>query len=95
MGTLTINYDRKYDTLYVDIPTEEPTYGEGGENGIVTFLGLESDRVLGFMIDNFKARLSQKRLSNKDIPIEMDIYDPLVLSLVYGEGNDQKTVIYS
>lgn len=85
MQTLAINYDRKYDTLYVDVPSEEPTYGTGGENGIVTFLGINSDKVLGFMVEEFKTKVSKKQITEKDIPINMNIFDPAVMSLVFND----------
>ena len=57
MSELAINYDKKYDILYVDIPSTEPKYGEAGDNGIVTFFGMESNKVLGFFIENFVAQM--------------------------------------
>ena len=94
MSMLTINYDRKYDTLYVGIPSEEPKYGTGGENGIVTFLGIDTDRVLGFMIEDFKARLTDNTIPEQEIPIAIDFNNPEIKSLVFGNGKDYKTVIY-
>ena len=93
MSELAINYDKKYDILYVDIPSTEPKYGEAGDNGIVTFLGMESDKVLGFFIENFKERYSKHQLKEDELPIHMDINDPIISSLVYGDGKTYKARI--
>ena len=93
MSELAINYDRKYDILYVDIPSAEPKYGEAGDNGIVTFLGLETDNVLGFFVENFKDKLSKHQLDSRELPIQMNIYDPVITSLVFGDGSKYKATL--
>lgn len=93
MSELAINYDRKYDILYVDLPSDEPTYGEEGKNGIVTFLGVDSDKIYGFLVENFKARLDNHQLEPNELPIHMNIYDPIISSLVYGDSQKYKAKI--
>lgn len=93
MSELAINYDRKYDILYVDIPSTEPKYGEAQENGIVTFLGMETDKVLGFFVENFRERVSNHQLDPDELPISMNIYDPVISSLVFGDGSTHRAKI--
>lgn len=93
MCQLAINYDKKYDILYVDIPSSEPTYGSGGESGIVTFHGMESDTVLGFLVENFKERLLNHKINSQDLPIQVNIYDPIITALINGDGSTYKATI--
>ena len=93
MSKLTINYDRKYDILYVDAPSDEPTYGEENGNGLVTFLGAETDSVLGFLLEDFKKRFLGNTIDENSLPLRFNLNDPAILSIISDNSRDYKATI--
>lgn len=49
-----IDYDSKYDVLYYTFGDTSNSYGEEGDNGIVSIKDIISDEILGYTIFNFK-----------------------------------------
>jgi len=80
--TLNLNYDKRYDVLYVRMPSEEAFYGNEDDNGIVTLLGTSTNEVRGVMIYGFARRLHDGKISSQDLPIPLDFYAPELQELL-------------
>ena len=73
MAKLDIDYDSKYDILRLMIPCDEPVYGDEDNNGIVTFVGVNTNKINGISIFGFINRLSTNKLDLNDLPVILDV----------------------
>lgn len=91
--TLNINYDKRHDVLYARMPSSEECYGDENDNGIVTFLGIDTDEIKGVAIYDFARRLRLNTLSAKDLPIPFDFYNPELQRLLSSAPEIYKCVL--
>lgn len=73
MAKLDIDYDSKYDILRLMIPCDEPVYGDEDDNGIVIFVGVNTNKINGISIFGFINRLSTNKLDLSNIPVILDV----------------------
>lgn len=82
MNQMSINYDRNHDVLYAKLPSSEACYGEENDNGIVTYFGMDTDKVLGVAIFGVKSKLQNKSNSLMDLPLKIDFKDPKIQTIL-------------
>ncbi|KXG78307.1 DUF2283 domain-containing protein [Thermotalea metallivorans] len=69
---LKINYDRKFDILYLSIGEPRPSYGEEETPGLVVLKDIETDEITGFTIFDFKKRVDTDSLNELNLPCKID-----------------------
>lgn len=74
---LLIDYDEKFDVLYISIDEPKPSYGEEDYEGIIIRRNLENDDITGVIIIDYRKR-------NKDI---IKTYLPFILDFDYVDRN--------
>lgn len=74
---LSIDYDEKFDVLYISIDEPKPSYGEEDYEGIIIRRNLENDDITGVTIIDYRKR-------NKDI---IKTYLPFILDFDYVDRN--------
>lgn len=62
MQTMKINYDHKYDTLYVAIADKTNSYGDDSTDGIILMRDMDTDVLTGFTIMRFLNKYRQGTL---------------------------------
>ena len=75
---LTINYDNRYDILYLRPNPFVPSYADENEEGITTLRSIEDDTPVGMVIDGFKKLALSKELSNNCLPFSIDFSNPKI-----------------
>ena len=60
---LSLNYDEKFDVLYLGFADKRNSYGEENDKGVVTFRDFCSNEITGVTIFGFKERF--EGLSNR------------------------------
>ena len=50
MQTMKIDYDRRFDTLYVAVSSNLNSYGDDSSNGVVIMRDMDTDAVTGITI---------------------------------------------
>ena len=53
MQTMKIDYDRRFDTLYVAVSSNLNSYGDDSSNGVVIMRDMDTDAVTGITILSF------------------------------------------
>lgn len=71
MSTLTINYDKKNDILYVSIGEPIASISEEISDGIYLRRSIETDEISGVTILDYKYKIDNK--INIDLPKEIDL----------------------
>lgn len=79
---LKINYDKKFDVLYVTIGEPKPSYGDEETPGLVILKDINTDEITGVTIFDFKKRLENNMIDELNIPIKLDI-DHCISSIIY------------
>ncbi len=69
---LSLNYDKKFDVLYISIGEPKPSYGDESIDGIVILHSIANDDVTGVTIFDFKKRLNENSLKDLNLPINID-----------------------
>lgn len=80
---LNLNYDRKFDILYVRFQPYTPSYGEDDGNGVVTYYDIETDNVTGMALFDAKKRLEDGAINSIGLPIPIDMSCDTIRSLIY------------
>jgi uncharacterized protein YuzE len=70
---LKIDYDSKFDILYISIGNPVPSYGEEKTPGLVVLKNIETDEITGITIFDFMRRVKDNTMKDLEIPIEIDI----------------------
>lgn len=74
---LKINYDQKFDVLYIKIGDSKSSYGDEDVPGLVVFRNIETDVITGITIFDFKKRMNDKSILDLDLPIDIDLKSDL------------------
>lgn len=82
MSTLNLNYDAKYDILYVRLSNYSPSYGDE-DDGIVTFYSIETDNITGMAIYNAKQKILEGSINGSLLPIPVDLNAAAIHRLLY------------
>lgn len=72
---LKINYDNKFDILYISIENPVPSYGEEEIPGLVILRSIETDELTGVTIFDFIKKVNNNKINELKMPIEIDIND--------------------
>lgn len=70
---LKLNYDNKFDILYISIGNPAPSYGEENTAGLVILRNIETDELTGITIFDFGKRVNSNTINELNIPTEIDI----------------------
>lgn len=70
---LKLNYDNKFDILYISIGEPVPSYGNEDIPGLVVLKNIVTDELAGVTIFDFKKRVNNNTINDLDMPIEIDI----------------------
>lgn len=70
---LKINYDKKFDILYISIGTPIPSYGDEEIPGLVVLKSIETGELTGITIFDFKKKVEDKTINEIKMPIEIDV----------------------
>lgn len=70
---LKINYDTKFDILYISIGNPPFSYGDESIPGLVILKSIETDELTGITIFDFKKKVNNKTIDDIEIPITIDI----------------------
>ena len=62
-GTLFGSYDTKYDILYLYYKGKSYCYGDEVQDGLVVLKSMETDAIVGFLIYDFKEKVSRGELN--------------------------------
>lgn len=68
---MMINYDERFDVLYVGIKDRSNSYGDESQNDILYLRDFRSDEITGFTIFNFLMKVKNNTLPV--LPKELDI----------------------
>ena len=82
MLVLNLNYDSKYDILYVRTSEYTPSYGDETD-GVVTFRSIDTDAVTGMAIYNVKTRVQNGDINESMLPIPINLSSLAVQTLLY------------
>ncbi|MDE7011420.1 MAG: DUF2283 domain-containing protein [Oscillospiraceae bacterium] len=81
MQAMRINYDRRFDTLYVTFTGNENSYGDDSLNSVILMRDLDTDAITGMTILSFMKKVQTNSLpklpSEVGISIEKDILPKL------------------
>lgn len=69
---LNLNYDKKFDVLYISIGDPKQSYGEENTPGLVILKDIITNEITGVTIFDFKKRLNENTLKDLDLPIKID-----------------------
>lgn len=82
--TLTINYDKQFDVLYVR-PTEHiPYYADEDDNGVITLRSFDDDSIVGMVIYDFASRVKDGTIDQCELPFSIDYSDPKIRKIIAG-----------
>lgn len=70
---LKVNYDSKFDVLYINIGNPVPSYGDERVPGLVILKNIHTDEITGVTIFDFMKRVKDNTMDDLEIPIEIDI----------------------
>ncbi len=74
MRTMKINYDSRFDTLYLTFSSSDNSYGDDSSDSIILLRDMDTEEITGLTILSFlkkyRAKTLPKRLSELDISIE-------------------------
>ena len=92
-ATLTANYDKEFDILYVRRSPYPASYGDEDDNGVVTLRSIVDDSISGMIIYDFKKRLENEEATSLDLPFEIDLYNPALLDILRGQHDYKCTLV--
>lgn len=67
---LNLNYDNKFDVLYISFGSPRDSYGEEEIPSVVTLKDIETDEITGYTIMGYKKLLGEGALYS--LPIKVD-----------------------
>ncbi|NMB07942.1 MAG: DUF2283 domain-containing protein [Tissierellia bacterium] len=70
---LKVNYDSKFDILYISIGNPVPSYGDEQVPGLVILKNIKTDEITGVTIFDFMKKVKENTMDDLEIPIEIDI----------------------
>ena len=70
---LKVNYDSKFDILYISIGNPVPSYGDEQVPGLVILKNIKTDEITGVTIFDFMKKVKENTTDDLEIPIEIDI----------------------
>lgn len=82
MSALSLNYDSKYDILYVRTSENTPYYGDETD-GVVTFRSIDTNTVTGMAIYNVKTRVQNGDINESTLPLPINLNSLAVQTLLY------------
>lgn len=68
---LSLNYDKKFDVLYISLGAPKDSYGEEEYPSVVTLKDICTNEITGYTIMGFKKLLNEGKLF--DLPMTIDI----------------------
>ncbi|MCL2171114.1 MAG: hypothetical protein FWB71_03080 [Defluviitaleaceae bacterium] len=69
---LTLNYDKKYDVLYLGVADNSNSYGAEESNNMNVFRDVDSDCITGFVIFGFMDKYNGRSLPPINEPFAID-----------------------
>ena len=82
MQTMKIDYDQRFDTLYVAIGDKTNSYGDDSSSGIILMRDMRTEAITGFTILSFLKKYRSHSLpklpESFDVSLERDIL-PIIL----------------
>jgi len=69
---LSLNYDRRFDVLYIRFCNSEDSYGEEDDFGVVTHKDFTTDKITGLTIFDFSRKCETNQFPTVDLPVEID-----------------------
>jgi hypothetical protein len=70
---LSLDYDKKFDILYIVLSKDKNSYGdEVTIPGVITLRDLFSDEITGFTIMGYKKKLSEGQLDPEKFPVRLN-----------------------
>lgn len=91
--SLTANYDKEFDILYVRLTPYPASYGDEDDNGVVTLRSIADDSTSGMIIYDFKKRLENKEITSLDLPFAIDLRNPSLLGILAGQHDYKCTLV--
>ena len=77
MQTMNIDYDQRFDTLYVAIGDKTNSYGDDSSSGIILMRDMRTEAITGFTILSFLKKYRSHSLpklpESFDVSLERDI----------------------
>lgn len=70
---LILNYDNKFDILYISIGNPVPSYGEEETPGLVILRDIKTNQLTGVTVFDYKKRVNTNTIKELNIPVEIDI----------------------
>ena len=78
MNNLRIDYDTKFDTLYVKICDGKKSYGDDSKSGIILLRDAKTDMITGFTILSFLKKYKNNNLPTLPAEINCSIADDIL-----------------
>jgi uncharacterized protein YuzE len=75
---LNLNYDKRFDVLYILFSDTNNTYGEEDDFGVVIHRDFDTDEVTCITIFDFKKKLNANQLSKLALPVDIDYANDVV-----------------
>lgn len=69
---INLNYDNKFDVLYLSFGMPKNSYGEDSIPYVVTLRDMDTDEITGYTIMEYKKLLNSGKLFNLELPISVD-----------------------
>lgn len=80
--TLTVNWDKKHDVLYLKINDTKNSYGDETKDGVVILRDMCTDAITGITIFDFVKKCKDGSVDNLELPIAIN-FNKDVLSKVH------------
>lgn len=64
LGKVQVDYDKRFDVLYVALSDKKHSYGDDSRPGLVIMRDLDSDQITGFTVFSFSKRMQDHSLSS-------------------------------
>jgi uncharacterized protein YuzE len=89
----TVNYDSKYDVMYISIGQPVPSISDEDDDGIVTRFAIDTGKISGITIMGFKRKLEKGFFEHYNSPIGIDFFNPALLGLLSSSPEKYRAII--
>lgn len=72
MSAIAINYDERFDVLYLRLHKKDSVYGDENDTGVVTLRRVDDDTVAGMIVYDFRKQYMDGVLNLDGLPIPID-----------------------
>lgn len=76
---LSLDYDKKFDVLYIKIASNKNSYGdESTLPGVVVLRDIFTNEITGFTIIGYKKKISSGKLDTSKFPVDLNFENDIM-----------------